>query len=309
MPLLLFLNEKSCESNSGPAEVAAGMREFVCVLKRLREWRSISLATQSPLPEAELARGYYYGQWCSDNRNKDQHRFIQAMRNRRTTFSDALHSAAAPDQGGVEHRHNGVVVQGLGAAHLADGMAISLPLDPIWNASQMELEVEEVTEDPVGGELLVEEFTASVRHASATRHLDTHEQWGRSEGIDAVSSPVELWELREDIFPNVQLLPRVQGDLEKLDPKWFKPARRMLKQLEASAAGWDPASATGPDWEAPHITPEHEHARKQRYWDDLDGVSRCFELHGRLNRGAGRIYFRLVPEEKAIRVAYIGPHL
>lgn len=133
---------------------------------------------------------------------------------------------------------------------------------------------------------------------------------GRLEGLDRVSSGADLWAGHADFFPNLQFLDRVQEDLENLDPRWFKGARRLLRQLQASAAGWDPVtSPTGPHWQAPNIRPEHENARRNRFWDDQDGVSRCFELHGNLNRGAGRIYFRLVHDEKAIRVAHLGRHL
>ncbi|OSP44871.1 hypothetical protein B7767_02565 [Streptomyces sp. 13-12-16] len=310
VPLLVFLNERSCASDRGPDEVAAGMRTFVDVLRELRRWRDISLATQSPLDQAELARGYYYAQWRNDARNKDQHRYIQAMRNRRTTFQAALHASAAADRAGVWHRHEGVDVQGLGAAQMTDGMAVSLPLDPAWDACWLDLAIEELTEDPETGDVTADEYTDSVRHASRVAHLGEHEAWGRLEGLDAVSSGAELWAGREDFFPDLQFLPRVREDLENLDPKWFKGARRLLRQLQETAAGWDPVSSpTGPHWEAPHIRPEYENARRDRYWEDLDGESRCFELHGNLNRNAGRVYFRLVHEEKAIRIAHIGRHL
>ncbi|MDT0402694.1 hypothetical protein [Streptomyces edwardsiae] len=310
MPLLVFLNERSCASECGADEVAAGMREFVAVLKELRRWRDISLATQSPLPESELARGYYFAQWRNDARNKEEFLFIQAMRNRRTTFQAALHASAAADRGDVWHRHGGADVQGLGAARMADGLAVSLPLDPVWDACWLDLAIEELTEDPDTGDVRADEYTERVRHASRVAHLGEHEEWGRAEGLDAVSCGAELWAGRADFFPDLQFLPHVRDDLENLDPKWFKGARRLLRQLQETAAAWDPVSSpTGPHWEAPRIRPEHETARRDRYWDDLDGESRCFELHGNLNRDAGRVYFRLVHEEKAIRIAHIGRHL
>lgn len=42
---------------------------------------------------------------------------------------------------------------------------------------------------------------------------------------------------------------------------------------------------------------------------DLDGEEECFDLHGRFTPGAGRLHFRLVPEDKALRIAYIGAKL
>lgn len=308
VPLQVFLNELSCASECGADEVAEGMRTFVAVLKELRRWRAISLATQSPLDQAELARGYYYAQWRNDARNRDEHRFIQRMRDRCTTFTAALHEAASPHHDGLWHRHNGLDVQGLGAARLAKGMAVSLPLAPHWDTPWLELDIEELSEDPKTGEPVAKAFSKQVRHASRLAHLDEHEAWGRLSGLDHVTSGAELWSGRADFFPNLQFLPHVQDHLENLDPTWFKGARQLLRQLQATAAQWDPDSPTGPHWEAPNIRGEHENARSERMWDD-NGKEECFQLHGNLNRNAGRIYFRLVHEEKTIRIAHIGHHL
>lgn len=308
MALLVFLNERSCESESTPAEVADAMGKFIDVLKQIRTWRELKLVTKSPLPQSQLASGYYYGQWCGDKRNKTRHQYILALRNRQPSFAAALRTAAAPDAGGTEHRHNGQTVEGIGAARLAGGLAVSLPLDDAWKTPWLEVDVEQLSED-ANGELVVENLTDSVRHAAEVEHLDVHEAWGRSNGLDTIGSPIEMWEKKTDFFPNLEFLHRVQDDLENLDPKWFKPARRLLAGLEASAAGWDPVASHFPDWQAPHITPEHEGAKRDRWWVDFDGISRCFDMHGRMNRDAGRIYFRLVPELKTIRIAYIGPHL
>ncbi|MBL1084179.1 hypothetical protein JK359_19780 [Streptomyces actinomycinicus] len=192
---------------------------------------------------------------------------------------------------------------------MADGLAVSLPLAPDWDAAWLELHIEELSEDLETGESVGDEYRENVRHASRKAHLAEHEQWGRLEGLDRVSSGAELWARCADFFPNLQFLDRVQADLENLDPKWFKGARQLLRQLQATAARWDPVtSPTGPHWEAPNIRGEHENARKDRIWKD-NGKDECFQLHGNLNRGAGWIYFRLVHEEKAIRIAHIGRHL
>ncbi|MFI8993818.1 hypothetical protein [Streptomyces sp. NPDC053542] len=309
MPLHVFLNERSCASECGTDEVAEGMRAFVGVLRELQRWRGISLATQNPFDETELARGYYYAQWRNDARNKEEARYIQRMRDRCTTFTAALHSAAR-DRDDIWHRHDGVYVFGLAAAHLADGIAVSLPLAPDWDTAWLDLHIEELSEDPETGESVADEYAEKVRHASRKAHLREHEKWGRLEGLDRVSSGAELWAGRADFFPDLQFLEHVQDHLENLDPKWFKGARQLLRQLQMTAAAWDSdASPAGPHWEAPNIRPEHENARRHRFWEDFDGESRCFELHGNLNRGAGRIYFRLVHEESKIRIAHIGQHL
>jgi hypothetical protein len=54
------------------------------------------------------------------------------------------------------------------------------------------------------------------------------------------------------------------------------------------------------------VTPESETRRHLCKFADFDGESRIFDLHGRFTPGEGRIYFRLVPQERTATIAYIG---
>ncbi|MGH3276606.1 MAG: hypothetical protein ACRDNZ_20045 [Streptosporangiaceae bacterium] len=38
----------------------------------------------------------------------------------------------------------------------------------------------------------------------------------------------------------------------------------------------------------------------------MDDVERTFDLHGRFTPGAGRVYFRLAPQDRQARIAHIG---
>jgi hypothetical protein len=302
VPLLLFLNEKSCTSSASPAEVGAAMNEFVGVLREARTWREIALVTQTPLPAAELARGYYYQQWAADNRNRTQRQFIKALRNR-APFSDVLPQHHA--EGEIEYECRGETVEGIGTAHLMDGLAVSLPLSQTWSGSWLDVTVRRLVETDTG-DLAMDEATERVRHSARRADLTQHEKWGRSAGLDAVGSSLQLWEQRADFFPHLQFLPRVGEDLERLELKWFVQVRGLLARLEASAALWDPAASAVPAWQGAKVTPEHETRKRLCYFRDLDGVDRCFDLHGRFTPGAGRLHFRLVPEDGALRIAYIG---
>ncbi|MEU0394518.1 hypothetical protein ABZ208_17415 [Streptomyces sp. NPDC006208] len=149
----------------------------------------------------------------------------------------------------------------------------------------------------------------SVRHAARRADLDPHEKWGCSVGLDAVDSAAQLWEQRTDFFPRLQFLPRVREDLERLELWWFIQVRGLLARLQSSAAAWDPTTAALPEWQGAKITPEHEQRKRLCEFRDIDDVDRCFDLHGRFTPGAGRLHFRLVPEEGVLRIAYIGRKL
>ncbi|MGW1927830.1 hypothetical protein [Streptomyces sp. NPDC001919] len=298
----MFLNEKSCESSASPSEVGTAMAEFVGVLRDARKWREIALVTQTPLPSAELARGYYFQQWAADNRNRTHRQFIKALRNR-APFTEALPQNVSP--GEVEYECAGESVEGIGAAHMMDSLAVSLPLSLSWTGTWLDVTVRRLVETETG-DLDVEEVVEPVRHTARRADLSTHEKWGCSAGLDSVGSPQELWEQRADFFPHLQFLPRVQGDLTGLDLKWFVPVRGLLARLEASAALWDTAADAAPQWQGVKVTPEAQQRKRLCDFPDLDDEVGCFDLHGRFTPGPGRLHFRLVREEGALRVAYIG---
>ncbi|MEU4497165.1 hypothetical protein AB0F96_27900 [Streptomyces sp. NPDC023998] len=281
------------------------MNEFVRVLRGARAWRDIALVTKAPLASAELAAGYHFQQWAADNRNRTQRQFIKALRNR-APFTDVLPQHATP--GDIEYECAGENVEGVGAAHLMDGLAVSLPLSLAWSGPWLNVTVRRLVETD-DGDLSLEQAAEPVRHAARRADLDPHEKWGCSAGLDAVDSAAQLWEQRADFFPRLQFLPRVQDDLERLELSWFIQVRSLLARLQASAAAWNPDTSALPEWQGAKITPEHEQRKRLCFYRDLDGVDRCFDLHGRFTPGAGRLHFRSVREEGALRIAYIGRKL
>ncbi|MEU7070245.1 hypothetical protein AB0B30_18285 [Streptomyces narbonensis] len=278
------------------------MSEFVGVLKEAKKWREISLVTQSPFRSGALARGYYYQQWAADNRNRNHRQFLAALRNR-APFAEALPQNVSP--GEVEYECAGERVEGIGAAHMMDSLAVSLPVSLAWTGAWLDVTVRRLVETEVG-DLAMEEATEPVRHSACRADLSTHEKWGCSAGLDAVDSPQQLWDQRADFFPHLQFLPRVQDDLATLDLKWFAPVRSLLARLEASAALWNTDDERVPQWQGAKVTPEGEQRKKLCEFTDLNGAVECFDLHGRFTPGPGRLHFRLVREEGALRVAYIG---
>ncbi|MET7617389.1 hypothetical protein [Streptomyces sp. NPDC005408] len=281
------------------------MNEFVRVLRGARAWRDIALVTKAPLATAELAAGYYFQQWAADNRNRTQRQFIKALRNR-APFADVLPQNASPEE--AEYECAGEIVEGVGAAHLMDGLAVSLPVSLAWSGPWLDVTVRRLVETDAG-DLSMEQAVEPVRHAARRADLDPHEKWGCSVGLEAVGSAAQLWEQRADFFPRLQFLPRVKGDLERLELRWFIQVRGLLARLQLSAAAWESGSSAVPEWQGAKVTPEHEQRKGLCLFRDIDGEERCFEWHGRFTPGPGRLHFRLVPEEGTFRVAYIGRKL
>ncbi|CAM5526414.1 hypothetical protein [Streptomyces aurantiogriseus] len=134
---------------------------------------------------------------------------------------------------------------------------------------------------------------------------------GRTPRLDPASSLAraatgrQIWELRAELYPHLQFLPRTEYQLSDLDPRWVVPVRRCLERLEASTAAWDPSASNEPEWQS-KVTPEGETRKRVCKFQDLDGEERTFHLHARFTPGAGRIHFRLIGAEGKIRIAHGG---
>ncbi|MEU9041066.1 MULTISPECIES: hypothetical protein [unclassified Kitasatospora] len=301
MSLTLFLNELSCESESGPREVDTAMAGFVATLRHLKSWQSIALVTRSPLPTSELARGYLYQQWVNaGGQNRDRHRYLLALRSR-SPFRDAVQLTLDPDE--VEYQHDNRTVEGIAFAHLTDGLAVSLPVSAKWATSWLDLDIQHLTEDGI------ESSHDRARHCSSPDEADEHKTWAQDTATASLTTPAEILDSWDEFFPHLQKIPRFERCLRRLDMKWHRPVRKLLIDLEATAAGWDPATSPEPKWQHPHITPESQSRQHLCTFTDLDGKERCFSWHGRFTPGKGRLHFRLVPEERAIRLGYVGDKL
>ncbi len=301
MPVLLFFNELSCTTRASQEDVGAAMSEFVALLRKVREWRrDLALVSVAHLTSLELSQGYYLRQWIAEPANRDRWRFIRGLQNR-APFRDVLPLGAGDN---VDYQYQGSSAQGLGAAHLMDGLAVSLALASDWNVAQVEL-VREVLAEQDDGELLIVKESADVRHAASLLHLVTHEERVKATGLADLAGGQDLWDRREDFFGHLRFLPRVEGDLRGLPADWLKPVAEELLRLEEAISAWRPAQSRFPTWQT-KITPEGETRKRICVFTDLDGVERVFDLHARFTPRAGRLHFRLDPASSTAVVAYIG---
>lgn len=264
----------------------------------------LALITHVALKSVELVNGYYLSEWIgADPKNRDRWRVIQAIRNR------APFSLVVPeDSREIEYRHGGRLAEGLAAAHLSDGLAVSLRVDDMWELPWLSVDRSILAESPTGTLELIEE-QIEIRHAAADDHLGAHASWVRTAGHDGLTSGALVWDQRRDFFPHLTFLPRVESDLRDLPPEWTRPVVTLLLRLEEAVASWLPGHENSPNWQT-KITSESE-SRRARYctFDDMDGIARVFELHGRFTPGAGRVHFRIVSEDGTARIAYIGRKL
>jgi hypothetical protein len=207
---------------------------------------------------------------------------------------------------GAEYSWKGRTAKALGAAHLMDGVLVSLPVDSVWDATWIQAEREVLAEDL--GELSLIKQDVEVRHASSHDHVEQHTDWIDQVGISDFKRGFDIWEARGDLYPHLTFLPRTEQHFSRLRQDWVIPAARELLRINSALGEWDPQRSKAPAWRS-DVSPESYTRKRLCDFEDLDGSVRCFELHGRFGPGYGRVYFRLVPEERKARVAHIGDHL
>ncbi|MFE6909374.1 hypothetical protein [Streptomyces erythrochromogenes] len=310
----LFLNEKSCDSDGGAEDVNRAMSELVkAVLAVAREDRpGTILVAREPVNGLQLAQGHPIGKWSGLARNKELWQRLLVMQTKWP------HQTVYPEGEGrryVEYRHEGIPVEGLGAAHRMEGMGVSLPIAPHWNQTRLTLVREELVEDDDGPGFALAEV--EIPHASTREHVDEHLPWirecaeaARRDDMSGIRTGAALLERSGELFPHLRFLPGAEAQLRSLKPVWIHPVRKRLTEMEQALVRWDPVKEPGgPEWGS-WTTPEHQQ-RKDKFcvFVDLDGVSRYFDTHLRFTPDEGRLHFRFLAEERRVHIAHIGGKL
>lgn len=307
----LFLNEKSCGTGCDPAHAERAMTDLAeAVVAVLRADRSGTvLVTREPIAGLQIADGHPIGKWYGAPRNHDLWQRLRQMESKwphRTVFP------AGESYFDVEYRHRGETVDGLGAAHLMDGLGVSLLVDACWSEHQLTLEREQLVESDDGESGESETSEVSVRHMAGRGHFETHQAWikdgaeaVRRGGLDAVRRGEELWKGRAAFFPHLQFLPRAEEDLRQLPEVWVRPVRERLAELEAAVSEWDPVThPIAPQWRS-DVRTEFE-TRRRLCWFRDGPKDELFDWHCEFLPKPGRMHFRLLHDERTLRIAYVG---
>ena len=190
---------------------------------------------------------------------------------------------------------------------ITDGIAVGFPSDPIWDQDQTTVSFNELLPDESIQEAseTIDNLTRSA-HALpiCERHRTNLRQFANSE---------ELWESREEAFPNLVFGPDVEHNLTTLDSGALQIVIKRLASLDESANEWCVQGGTIPPWKC-NVSPESEQVRNNpklinaRYFRSDQGTQELFEWHARFGR-SGRIHLRFDPSAYEIEIGYIGSHL
>ncbi|NLT56613.1 MAG: hypothetical protein GXX79_19045 [Actinomycetales bacterium] len=307
MGLLVVLNELSHPALEEPSPSVqsggAAIDGLVTILRRLRAHRpDFALITDAPLP---LLMTHLCPTWQPDSRNRDKRQFLKQLAAKSPFTSITAHD----DQECIQYKMKGQEARGLGAAHLVDGLGLSLNLYPLWDLSAVELARSVLDEDDEGALKLIED-TVNVKHVSTADHVEGHRSWLCQRGLQDLHSGVQLWVEREAHFPDLRFLPRVEAQIHGLQPLALHAVKRLLAAFQSAVTDWRSVRAvTGPTWPG-KVTPEHEQRRKLCWFNDpATGRQELFDTHMRYTPGAGRLHFRWDATGEVVVVAHIGQKL
>ncbi len=194
---------------------------------------------------------------------------------------------------------------------ITNGIAVGFPSKPDWDRDQLSVDFREIAEDGA-----FEESSEVIDNLSRSAHahiiVTRHQIYFRNQHLLSADS-LQLWEKRQELFPNLVFGPRVETDLKRLNRDKFSIVKTQLAKLEVSVAEWKEIGGPVPAWRT-KVTDEsspvknNPKLRNARLFLSEDGNRRHFFWHARFPN-AGRIHLRFEKSLYRVEIGYIGPHL
>lgn len=226
-------------------------------------------------------------------------------------FTEKILSAEAMERLAIsEYAMDDRTALGLGAAHVLEGLAVSIDGDGLWRDPNLRIGMVALTDD---GDLVENEV--EVRNAATPDHVEGHKSWLSAQKQAEIGSGggVELWRRRGELYPALEFCPRVEDQLSGLSPRdpHLKQAMRKLAQINEIFSGW----AEGPfdrrkipDCD-PESRPTLRQFRAEHSFRCADGRELLFSWHVPLTPGAWRLFFKPDKDTRKAIIGHIGPKL
>ena len=305
MRLEMFLNELSLAPMAyGLASAHARAESLVgTMLKAVGLGVNRTLHLPSDFETIPLAPGYFWGAWRADGRvDLDRRRYFLSL----TTHNPYLVTRPEEQEAwrGMDCYSGGHEALGLKAAHVADGLAVSLQSAPCWDTSTVTCDIQEVVREEV--EARVEQ----IPHAAKPEHLQTHRTWIGQRLQRAVADGRAVWRQVGAFFPLLRFCKAVEGQMAALPQEALVSVMRGLSTLNTYCAGWQSGrfdlGALGCS-ASPDSGPTMSKYGAERTFKCPDGRQRTFNWHAKLGRW--RIYFDPDAGPGQLLVGYVGKHL
>lgn len=306
--LVLFLNELSVASESLPLDVARSrVSGLLKLLKKLKNTQQqIALNSQEPLSRTLIDLSHSLSELLGGDEFKDEWRFLRGFANR-SPFAAEMDASFSLQVEEVEYLYRGSDAIALGWADQLGTAVISFDSENDWREATLNVirrELDDAAE--------IDELVIPVRNFAIANHVDIHNDWLLGYSLVGLESAGVLWIEREVRFQHLRFIDRTKSDLEKLRVSGaaYSLMLKRLQELNQDMARWIEIASEWPEFSS-KVTPESAGGQRQRYCKVMDnGVEHDFDLHLRFTGGmAGRIHFRICPDEKKAIIAYLGQKL
>ncbi len=188
--------------------------------------------------------------------------------------------------------------------HSRDRVCATLSSEPRWRMSPLEITAHKHGEPEVDRVLRPVRNFFSLDSANALLAEFNDELFSTIE-------PLDLWQRRADLFPDLDFAPSVEDDLAVLSEPVFRQALFRLQELCSASNEWRTSNAAIPKYLS-KVTGESDSTMQQfgrdRIFRSCSGKNEVFELHARLQDGH-RLHLREVSATKRIEIGYVGKHL
>lgn len=188
---------------------------------------------------------------------------------------------------------------------LTDGIAVGFPSNRLWDRDRMTV----VFRDPFGGGDS-EPVRTDIDHLARPKHARAIIERRRAHLRTQCSDPGAVWQLRDQLFPNLLFGPDVEEHLKAVAGILPTVVNR-LAQLDDTASAWPDAGGAVPPWtckvtDESKSTKNHPRRGQERMFRSVRGHRMSFMWHARY--GDGRIHLRFDARMREIEIGYIGPH-
>lgn len=268
------------------------------------------LRTSDEINSLELAPNYRIYQWRNDPEvDREESRFFKTLVTKAPFWTDVFEKLK--DEFDLsEIRYQEEIVSGIGFALIIDGLPLSFNSESRWSDSYLSLEVLRIDDN----QEIVRE-TVEVVHASCLNHVKQHNDWiqDRIQKTVNINSGKEIWEQREELFPNIDFCDSVNRQLQNIRYRQIelKPVIKALLGLQNSCKNWNEGYFSVQGYsleESGESEPTLNKYRQERIFVCPDGKERLFERYIKLRLCNWRIHF-IAEKPGTLIIGYIGCHL
>lgn len=314
----ISLNELSLQDVAHTPDVACErLKSFQRLLSEIAYRAGITVPVNLRTPyntgSYELAPNYTLWNWVNDPRvDKDDATYLLTVLTGTPWIDNELNQEDTDLSLSCDVEFKGQSARGLLFAFMRGGLSVSIASSDVWKVSFLNIDVTHLA-----GNDEIENYTASVRHASGTDTLNPHLNWLSTLRKLSVTDGDDLVRKRHILFPDIIFCGNAENQIMALrhsDPK-LKSLVNSLNTLQEYCSDWNAGNMDIDElrnrgiW----IRPESE-TTLNLYGTDREFIDpfeekRVFSWHFNINPGAWRGYIYWDNNKNKIWLAYAGPHL